>query len=105
MPEFVRVASLKDISPGKMKLVEVDREEVCLINSVGKIYAIQEHCTHEDGPLHEGVLEGNQVVCPWHDAKFDIKTGKADPTTEWAKRDLKVYEVKVDGDDIFVKGS
>lgn len=103
MAEFVKVAKLSDIKEGKLKLVDASGENVCLINSGGKIYAVQEFCTHEEGPLNEGWIEGNELVCPWHQAKFDIKTGKVNPETDWTKQDLHIYEVRVEGDDIFVK--
>lgn len=103
MADFVKVANISDIREGKLKLVEAEGEEICLINSGGKIYAIQEHCTHEEGPLHEGHLEGSEIVCPWHEARFDFRTGKVNPETDWAERDVKIFEVKVEGNDIFVK--
>jgi len=103
MADFIKVAKLSDIGEGKLKFVEVEGEEICLINSGGSIYAMEEHCTHEDGPIHEGFLEGKEVTCPWHQAKFDIKTGKVNSETDFAKRDLKTYEVKVEGEDILVK--
>ena len=99
---FVKVARLSEIGEGRLKTVDADGDDVCLINSGGKIYAIQEYCTHEEGPLHEGHLEGDEVVCPWHQARFDIKTGKVSPETDWAPRDVKIYRVKVEGDDVFV---
>lgn len=103
MAEFVKVANLSDIKEGKMKMVEPEGEQICLINSGGKIYAVQEMCTHEEGPLHEGWLEGKELVCPWHQAKFDIQTGKVNTETDWTTRDLQTFEVKVQGDDILVK--
>lgn len=99
---FVKVAKFSEIKEGALKPVDADGEDVCLIKSGGNIYAIQEFCTHEEGPLHEGRLEGNEVVCPWHDARFDIRTGRVNPETDWTKRDVKIYQVKVEGDDIFV---
>lgn len=103
MVDFVKVANLSDLPKGKLMYVDAEGEEICLINSEGKIYAIQEHCTHEDGPLHEGTLVGNEVQCPWHDARFNFKTGKRNPETDWAKKDLQTFEVKVEGNDILVK--
>lgn len=100
---FVKVAKVSDLSEGKMKLVSADGENVCLIMSGGKFYAVQEYCTHEDGPLNEGFLEDGKVVCPWHQARFDIKTGKVDPDTDWTKRDLKTYKTKVEGEDVLVE--
>lgn len=103
MAEFFKAAKVSDVKEGRMKLVTVDGEDVCLINSGGKFYAIEDTCTHEDGPMHEGHLEGKEAVCPWHQAKFDIETGKASKETDWATRDLRIYEVKVEGDDVLVK--
>lgn len=103
MAEFVKVANFSDIKEGQLKLVDAEGEEVCLIKSGGKIYAIQEYCTHEEGPLHEGTLEGSEIVCPWHQARFDFRTGKVNSETDWAPRDVQIYEVKVEGEDIFVK--
>lgn len=99
---FVKVAQVSDVKEGGMKMVDADGDGVCLINSGGKFYAVQEHCTHEEGPLNEGTIEGNDVVCPWHQARFDFRTGKVSPETDWAPRDLKIYQVKVEGDDVFV---
>lgn len=103
MSDFVKVAKVSDIGEGKMKLVDVDGEDVCLINSGGKIHAMNNLCTHEDGPLNEGHIEGDEVVCPWHQAKFNIQTGKANKETNWAERDVRVYEVKVEGGEVLVK--
>jgi 3-phenylpropionate/trans-cinnamate dioxygenase ferredoxin subunit len=99
---FLKVAKLSDLSEGKIKLVPAGDENICLIMSGGKVYAVQEYCTHEDGPLSEGFLEDGKIVCPWHQAKFDIKTGKVDPDTNWTKRDLKTYKVRVKGEDVLV---
>ncbi|MBI4894230.1 MAG: non-heme iron oxygenase ferredoxin subunit [Candidatus Aenigmarchaeota archaeon] len=100
---FVKAAKVSDVPEGKMKMVTVSGEDVCLINSGGKFYAVEELCTHEDGPMHEGHLEDGKVVCPWHQARFDVKTGKADPGTDWASRDLKTFKAKVEGEDVLVE--
>jgi nitrite reductase/ring-hydroxylating ferredoxin subunit len=100
---FVKAAKVSDVSNGKMRLVTVAGEDICLINSGGSFYAIEELCTHEDGPMHEGHLEDGNVVCPWHQARFDVKTGKVDPETDWAKKDLRIFKVKVEGEDVLVE--
>lgn len=102
MAEFIKVAKVSDVKEGGMRMVDADGEEICLIKSGGRIYAIDNHCTHEDGPLNEGRLEGDEVMCPWHDAKFNFKTGKADKETEWAKKDVRIYQVRIEGDDVLV---
>ena len=101
MAEFVRAAAVADIpDPGK-KMVEVDDRMVVLLHVGGKFYCIDDVCTHDGGPLGEGALDGLQIACPRHGAKFDICTGKA--VTMPATEDTLVHEVKVDGDDVLVR--
>ena len=84
-----------------MKEVEVDGENICIVNVEGKYYTIGSICTHEGGPLADGILEGNEVECPWHGSKFDVRSGevKNPPASE----PEPTYEVKVDDNNILVK--
>ncbi|MGC8479050.1 MAG: Rieske (2Fe-2S) protein [Candidatus Micrarchaeia archaeon] len=59
----------------------------------GKVNALEEKCTHEQGPLSEGYIDGNEIVCPWHSGAFDISTGKANENTTWVT-DTKSYNVE-----------
>src|SRR5919202_2316169 len=99
--DFVKVAETKDIQPSQMKEVQIDSEDVCIANVDGKYYAIGNVCTHEGGPLADGVLEGYEVECPWHQSKFDVRTGKV--TNPPASESEPTYEIKVDGNSILVK--
>jgi nitrite reductase/ring-hydroxylating ferredoxin subunit len=99
--DFVKVAETTDIQSTKMKAIEVAGENICLINVEGKYYAIGNVCTHEDGPLAEGTLEGYEIECPWHGSKFDIRTGKV--TRPPANEPESTYEVKVEGNDILIR--
>jgi glycine betaine catabolism B len=92
---FVKVANTKDIQPSQMKEVEVNGENICVVNVEGKYYAIGSICTHEGGPLADGTLEGYEVECPWHNSKFDVRTGEV--TSPPASEPEPAYEVKVDG--------
>lgn len=103
MSDFTKAAKTSDVPEGNLKLVTIDGEDVCLFNSGGKFHAVEELCPHQEGPLHEGSLEEGKIVCPWHSAKFDVETGKPDEESDFVKQDLKVYEVKVEGDDVLVK--
>ena len=76
MSDFVRVASVSDLPPGGVMLVEVDGERVALVNVDGEMYAVAEECTHERCPLSEGDLEGSLLVCPCHGSAFDVTTGR-----------------------------
>src|ERR687891_2979216 len=101
--DFVKVANAKDIQPSQMKEVEVNGENICVANVEGKFYAIGSICTHEGGPLSDGMLEGYEVECPWHGSKFDVRTGEV--TNPPANEPEPAYEVKVDGNNILIKRS
>jgi 3-phenylpropionate/trans-cinnamate dioxygenase ferredoxin subunit len=75
--EFVRVVAADEIGPGGRILFEVDGQPVAVFNVSGKYYAIGDVCTHDDGPLGDGELDGYQIVCPRHGARFDIRNGRA----------------------------
>lgn len=99
--DFVKVAETKDIHISQMKEVQIDGEDVCIANVDGKYYAIGNVCTHEGGPLADGVLEGYEVECPWHQSKFDVRTGQV--TSPPATESEPTYEIKVDNNSILVK--
>jgi|WetSurMetagenome_2_1015567.scaffolds.fasta_scaffold722182_2 3-phenylpropionate/trans-cinnamate dioxygenase ferredoxin component len=71
-----QVLRMEDLAVGETRAVEADLEEilVCRVAS-DAIYAVSDRCTHDDGPLGEGVLEGRVVTCPRHGAQFDVATG------------------------------
>ena len=101
MSEFVRVCKAYEIpDPGK-QVIEVDGRFVLLCRVGGQFYAIDDCCTHDQGPLGEGVLEGLTIVCPRHGAKFDVRDGRA--LCLPATQATAVHEVRVDGADVFVK--
>jgi ferredoxin-NADP reductase/nitrite reductase/ring-hydroxylating ferredoxin subunit len=99
--DFVKVAETKDILTLQMKEVQIDGQDICIANVDGKYYAIGNVCTHEGGPLADGRLEGYEVECPWHQSKFDIRTGEV--TSPPASESEPTYEIKVDGNSILVK--
>lgn len=98
---FTRVADTKDITPSQMKEFQVNGESVCIANVEGKYYAIGSICTHEGGPLADGTLNGYEVECPWHNSKFDLRTGEV--TSPPAFEPEPVYEVKVEGNNVLIK--
>jgi 3-phenylpropionate/trans-cinnamate dioxygenase ferredoxin subunit len=95
-----KVAKLSEIAPGTTLRVVADSMEMLLCNVGGKIYAIEDVCTHDGGPLDQGELEGECVVCPRHGATFDVRTG--DALTLPAVLPLMTFVVSVEGDDIYV---
>lgn len=98
MPDFVTVASRTDFESGDRIVVEVRGRYVAIFMVGGNFYAIEDVCTHDDGPLAEGELYGMEIECPRHGARFEITTGKvmAMPATQPVTR----YEVRLVGDDV-----
>src|SRR5213080_1259176 len=101
MSDFVRVAKTTDLSDPGQTLLEVEDRIVVLFRVDGEYFCIDDVCTHDGGPLSEGRLDDHTIACPRHGAKFDIRTGKA--LTMPATVDTAAHEVKVEGDDIFVR--
>ena len=95
-----KVAKRSEIAPGSTRRVVVDGSEILLCNVEGNLYAIEDVCTHDGGPLDQGQLEGETVVCPRHGATFDVRTG--DALTLPAVVPVMTYPVTVEGDDVYV---
>lgn len=100
MSHFVTVAKTAEIPPGERDVFNVEGIFIAVFNVGGTFYAIEDVCTHDDGPLVEGDLEGYEIICPRHGARFDIRTGKV--LTMPAVIDVPWFPVRVEGDDIQV---
>jgi nitrite reductase/ring-hydroxylating ferredoxin subunit len=85
------------------KCIEVDGEKIALFKVGRAFYALSDTCTHRGGPLSEGEVEGAEaeVTCPWHGAKFDLRTGAV--VGPPAKTGVKSYPVKVMGSNIEIE--
>ena len=101
MAEFVTVCSINDIKAGTAKKVSAKGKEIALFNIQGKIYGIGAVCSHAQGPLDEGTIEGTEVECPFHGARFDVTTGKN--VSPPAPAPVEKFEVKIEGTDVKVK--
>jgi len=101
MGRFVEVAKKSEIPETGVIGVEVEGKRLALINLGGEIFAIDDDCPHEGGPLSEGTISGEEIECPWHTSHFNIKTGRVtmDPATE----DVTTYRVRVVGDAVEVE--
>jgi len=98
--EFVGVAQTAELGSGQRLLVEIDGRPIVVFNIAGTYFAIADTCTHDDGPLGEGELDGFEVECPRHGARFDVRTGKVLCTP--AVVDIPAFPVQVVGDEIQV---
>ncbi len=98
MSEFVSVAKTSEIPPGAREVFGIGRKWIAVFNVDGTYYAIEDICTHDDGPLAEGELKGCVIACPRHGATFDVRDGKV--LSAPALVDVPAYDVRVEGDDI-----
>ena len=93
---------LEELPDGSMRLVAADGLTIGLYHCQGKLHAIEDRCTHDDGPLCEGEWDaaGCQVVCPRHGSRFDLRTGAA--LTLPAYLPVATYPVRVRDDGMIV---
>lgn len=99
MPEYITVATTGELPHSADRMViEANGHYVAIFNVDHKFYAIEDVCTHDDGPLAEGELSGTVIECPRHGAKFDVTTGKV--LSFPAITPVAHYEVRVQGDQI-----
>lgn len=101
MAEFVKVAKISELPPGTRKLIDFEEVTVAVFNIDGQFYCIEDVCTHDGGPVAEGELDGFSIECPRHGALFDVRDGAV--LSMPAVVPVPTYEVKVEGDDIFVE--
>ena len=101
MPDFVTVAKLSSLADPGRQLVEIDDRLIVLFRVNNEVFALDDVCTHDGGPLGEGELEDHTIACPRHGAKFDIRNGKA--LTMPATKATVSHAVKIVGDDIMVE--
>jgi nitrite reductase/ring-hydroxylating ferredoxin subunit/uncharacterized membrane protein len=99
--DFTRVCRADEIVDGQIVRVRLNGTVMALANSKGRYFAVQEFCTHRYGPLSEGNIENDQIVCPWHRSCFELKTGAVAHGP--AKVALKTYEVSVRTSDVYIK--
>ena len=94
--QYRDVAKLEDLEPGTCLSVEVDNAHgAALFNVDGEVLALDNTCPHAGGPLGEGTLDGEVVVCPWHGWEFNVRTGQCikNPTPEWT---VPCYRTRVE---------
>src|SRR4051794_350006 len=99
--DFVKVGPKKNFPEGSAHGVQVNGQDVCIVNLNGQFHAFHDRCTHAESLLSPGELEGEELMCPLHGARFSVKTGE--PLTLPAVKPVKIYEVKTEGDDVLVK--
>lgn len=92
--EYVVIGEADTLSNGERMFVEIDEYEIVVFNIAGKLFAIADVCSHDDGPVGDGEFETEyEIACPRHGAHFDVRTGKA--VTFPAVTDIPAFPVRV----------
>lgn len=100
MGDWVKICAAKDApSVGQVMEAEANGVALCVANVEGRLAVLDNWCPHRRGPLGQGWVEGQTVVCPWHCWAFDTSSGEALPP-EHGK--VQIFPVKVDGDEVLV---
>ncbi len=92
---WLDVAPAEAIPPGGHEVVETDDEVIAVFNVDGEFFAIEDVCTHDGEELTGGPVEGDQIICPRHGARFCIRTGRA--LTPPAYEDVRTFPVRIHG--------
>ncbi len=98
----VMVGKASDIAEGKMTHVTAGGKEILIANIEGRYYATGNTCTHAGAELHEGELNGSELTCPWHGAKWDVRSG----SLLWFPQKLREighYKVTIENDTVYVE--
>lgn len=101
MSGYVAVAAADELKPAQMKRVVVGGKRLLLCNSAGRLYCVDEMCSHEDYSLYLGCVKDGKIKCSLHGSYFDLATGQA--SCEPANEPIRTYPVKVEGGQVWIK--
>lgn len=101
MSKLVDICDLAELQPGDKRAVMIDSENVLVVNADGRIYAVQNICTHEYAELANGFLIGDAITCPLHLSRFKLETGEVQNPP--ATKPLKTYKVVVKESKVYVE--
>jgi 3-phenylpropionate/trans-cinnamate dioxygenase ferredoxin subunit len=101
MADWVSAGRADDLAPGQVRVVQTGPNRLAVCNVDNAFHCIDDVCTHDGGSLDQGELEGNEIECPRHGARFDVTTGR--PTCLPAVVPVKVYPVRVENGEIQIQ--
>lgn len=101
MSEYSAVAAADELKPAQMKRVVIGGKRLLLCNSAGRLYCVDEMCSHEDYSLYLGCVKDGKIKCSLHGSYFDLATGQA--SCEPANEPIRTYPVKVEGGQVWIK--
>jgi 3-phenylpropionate/trans-cinnamate dioxygenase ferredoxin subunit len=91
--DFLEIAPVSELPEGERLFVEIEGKPIVIFNIGGQLFSIADVCSHDDGPVGEGRLEGYRITCPRHGAQFDVRNGKVMQMP--AVVDIPAYPVRV----------
>jgi 3-phenylpropionate/trans-cinnamate dioxygenase ferredoxin component len=91
--DYVDIAPADQLPEGERMFIDVENRQIVIFCLAGKLFAIGDVCSHDNGPVGDGEIEGEEIICPRHGGRFDIATGKA--TSLPAVVDIPSYPVRV----------
>jgi 3-phenylpropionate/trans-cinnamate dioxygenase ferredoxin component len=91
--EYVEIAPADQLPDGERMFIEVEAKSIVIFNLAGKLFAIGDVCSHDNGPVGDGEVEDDEIICPRHGGRFDIRNGKA--TSLPAVVDIPSYPVRL----------
>jgi nitrite reductase (NADH) small subunit len=100
LPQFTKLTTAELPPNDEAKEFPCGAKAICIANVRGEFSALDNVCPHRGGPLGQGVIEGNKVVCPWHGWEWDVKTGEA---VQDSKMKVAVYPMKIENGDVMVE--
>ena len=98
----VVVGNTSEVQEGKLMHITAGGKEIVVTKLDGNYYAMDNVCTHAGADLHEGELNSNELTCPWHGAKWDIKTGNLISFPQKLKP-LHIHKVLIENDTLYVE--
>lgn len=98
---WVRVATVDEVPSGGLLAVQADQASVVLARVDDDIYALEDRCSHQEYPLSDGLIEHDEVECPYHGARFDVRTGRAVQLP--AITPVRSFEVEVRDGDVYIR--
>jgi 3-phenylpropionate/trans-cinnamate dioxygenase ferredoxin subunit len=98
---FVEVALEEELPVNERLFIDIDGKPIVIINLAGKLFAVGDVCTHDNGPVGDGELDGYELICPRHGARFDIRSGKA--TRAPAFTDIPSFPIKVEDGKVYIE--
>jgi nitrite reductase (NADH) small subunit len=101
MSQYIKLTNVSELPPeGEAREFEINGKTICIANTGEGCAALDNVCVHRGGPLGQGMIDGNKVICPWHGWTFDANTGAS---SHDASVRVAVYPLKIEGDDVLIE--